>query len=418
MSRHAVPATELMDSPEVRRAGAGLLSLALLDARNHTLMLLSLFGEALAQAPADASSWPLVEPPLWTAGHAGWFQERWIARNPQRNQGPRCDLSAARLGAREAQADTWWDPTQSEPGERWQLALPGLEQVKATLLDGIEDTTALLEKAGEGDDALYFFRLALLHEDRCCEQLVRAAQALGVPLKLTAGQAPAPLAPLALPATRWTLGVPARRGGFVFDVEAGEHAVDVPDSEIDAQCVTWAQFNEFVDDGGYDRPELWQPAGWDWLQRLAVAEGRRGPRYVQQIGSASGAVLQTRFGRAQRFTGPQPVMHVSWWEADAWCRWAGRRLPTEVEWEMAAEVAAHRGFRWGEVTEWTAGTLRPYPDHHPLPGQDAARPLFGRAKVLRGASFATRPRLRYTRVRQGAMPDDDTGFTGFRSCAV
>src|SRR5690606_16421945 len=140
------------------------------------------------------------------------------------------------------------------------------------------------------------------------------------------------------------MGSPASKG-FVFDNEQAQHEVSVPEFEIDAQPVSWAQFVEFVDDGAYDRPELWAPEGWNWLQATAASEGRRGPRYVEQIGVASGAVMQTRFGKPMRMLGNQPAMHMSWWEADAWCRWAGRRLPAEVEWEVAAHTAARRGFR-------------------------------------------------------------------------
>jgi EgtB-related family protein len=194
--------------------------------------------------------------------------------------------------------------------------------------------------------------------------------------------------------------------------------VEVPEFEIDAQPVTWAQFVEFVDDGGYDRAELWQPQGWDWLQAKARDEGRRGPRHVEQIGVASGAVLQTRFGRATRMAGSQPAMHVSWWEADAWARWAGRRLPAEVEWELAAHTLTHRGFRWGDVHEWVAGTLRPWPGFSPDPWAEYSVPWFGQARVLRGASFATRARMKHPKFRGFALPGRDDSFVGFRSCAL
>jgi iron(II)-dependent oxidoreductase len=196
------------------------------------------------------------------------------------------------------------------------------------------------------------------------------------------------------------------------------HEVAVPEFEIDAQVVTWAQFVEFVDDGGYDRAELWQPLGWQWVQNKAAGEGRRGPRYVDQIGVASGAVMQTRFGTLQRMLGGQPVMHVTWWEADAWCRWAGRRLPAEVEWEVAAHNAARRGFRWGEVWEWTGTTFHAYPGFIADPYRDYSEPWFGTHKVLRGASFATRARMKNPKYRNFYLPGRDDIFAGFRSCAL
>jgi len=196
----------------------------------------------------------------------------------------------------------------------------------------------------------------------------------------------------------------------------------VPEFEIDAQPVNWSQYVEFVEDGGYDRAELWHPAGWEWLARVAAEEGRRGPRYVEQIGAPGGAVLQTHFGRPARMAGSQSVMHVAWWEADAWARWAGRRLPADVEWELAAHAGARRGFRWGDVREWTGTTLRPWdgyvPDAWTRATDDEAQPLFGRARVQRGASFAARSRMKHPKWRGFALPDRDEAFVGFRTCAV
>jgi len=198
--------------------------------------------------------------------------------------------------------------------------------------------------------------------------------------------------------------------------------VQVPEFEIDAQPVSWAQYVEFIADGGYDREELWRPEGWSWLQAEAARDGRRGPRHVEQIGVASGAVMQSVFGRATRMGAGQPVMHASWWEADAYARWAGRRLPAEAEWEIAALQAGRRGFRWGDVHEWTAGTLRPFDgfrsDAWTPQAELDTRNVFGRARVLRGASFATRRRLRHPRARGWALPERDDGFVGFRTCAI
>jgi formylglycine-generating enzyme required for sulfatase activity len=115
-------------------------------------------------------------------------------------------------------------------------------------------------------------------------------------------------------------------------------------------------------------------------------------------------------------------VHLSWWEADAWARWAGRRIATEAEWEIAAHTAGRRGFRWGEVQEWAAGTLRAWPGYRVDPwsagGEFDPQPAFGHARVLRGASFATRARMRSPKWRGFALPQRDDGFYGFRTCAI
>ena len=409
-----------IDHPDMRRASREQLSLALMDARNHTLQLLARLEHALGESLRVPVSDDVV-PPLWLAGHVAWLAEYWIARNPQRALGPRCPADGVRLASIEPQADEWFDPRLVAHEDRWKLRLPDVDALKAYLLDTVETTLELLEHTPDEDDALYFFRMALFHEDLRGEELSTIAQTLGVPvgLELPAGIASRPA--LLLPATRWTLGWSDDRA-FVLDIERGHEPVDVPEFEIDAQPVTWAQYVEFIADGGYDREELWHPRGWSWLEREAATEGRRGPRHVEQIGVASGAVMQTIFGKPTRMGASQVAMHASWWEADAWARWAGRRLPTEAEWEIAALQAARRGFRWGDVREWTAGTLRPFAGFR----KDAWAPqaeldvetMFGAARVLRGASFATRGRMRHAKGRAWALPERDDGFVGFRTCAI
>ncbi|WP_232834683.1 selenoneine synthase SenA [Rhodoferax ferrireducens] len=407
-----------IDSPDMRRAGRDLLSLALMDARNHTLHLMGQYEKALAASHFEVPCLPELNPPLWELGHIGWFQEWWLGRNLQRHLGTACEPSAARLASLAPHADRWWDSGHVAHDNRWALDLPDLGGIKSYLLDTFEITLELLEKAPEDDEALYFYRLALLHEDMHGEALIYMAQTLGFPMGLSM-PGPSPVRePLLVPATRWQLGHGAGQGGFSFDNERPAYEVQVPEFEIDAQVVSWAQFVEFVDDGGYDRSELWQPQGWQWVQDKAAGAGRRAPRYVDQIGVASGAVMQTRFGTPKRMLGGQPVMHVSWWEADAWCRWAGRRLPAEVEWEAAAFNAARRGFRWGEVWEWTGTTFRGYPGFVADPYRDYSEPWFGTHKVLRGASFATRARMKNRKYRNFYLPGRDDIFVGFRSCAL
>jgi len=400
-------------SPLMRRAGRDLLSLALMDARNRTLRWLAALEDALGAPPWSLPPQPDLDPPLWRIGHVAWFQERWVARNVHRQRGAEADPTAPRLPSVLPQADRWYDPAQSAREQRWSMALPDAAATRQYLADTMELTLELLESAEETDPALYAYRLALFHEDLQAEALAETAQGLGIAIASRHALVGDPLAtpprePLFFPATRWMLG--SAPGGFVFDNEKWAHEVAVPEFEIDAHPVTWSQYGEFVEDGGYDEPRWWSPHGLAWLQR----EGRRVPRYVDQL---RGGVLQQRFGRLARVPGGQPAMHVSWHEADAWCRWAGRRLPAEVEWEAAAQSYS-RGFAWGGVREWTASTFRPYPGFVPDPWADPSRAHFGQAKSQRGASFATPARLRHTRLRRWAMAEDDRGFCGFRSCAT
>lgn len=404
-----------IDSPDIWRAGRDALSLALMDARNHSLYLLMQGEPTLLAATLTQAE---VPPALWTMGHLGWFQERWVGRNLQRHLGHRADPTSVRLASLEPQADRWWELMPPQALVSAQYDAPDLASTQSYLLNSLESTLELLEKTPETDDALYFYRLALCHEDQQGEALIVQAQMLDLPLGISQVN-PGPVRePLCLPATRWLLGHDPASGGFAFDNEQPAHEVPVPEFEIDAQPVTWAQFVEFVDDGGYDRPELWQPQGWQWVCQGGVSGTRRAPRYVEQLGVASGAVMQTRFGVPRRMLGNQPVMHVTWWEADAWCRWSGRRLPAEVEWELAAHTAARRGWRWGEVWEWMGTTFQPYPGFVPGPVGDYSQAAFDTHKVLRGASFATRARMKHPKFRHFARPARDDVFVGFRSCAL
>ena len=416
-------------SPLLRRAGKELLSLALMDARNHTLRWLSVYEAALAATGWQVPMQPGLNPPLWEAGHIGWFQEYWIGRHVQRLRGTACDPTGIRLASIEPRADGWYDSSTVPHDSRWSLDLPDLQRTKDYLAETLEITLDLLDATdtdvADPDAALYFHRLALFHEDMHGEAFAMMAQTLGLNLGTGAGGGPSPRdllpavpvhgsavqrPPLTFAPMRWTLGL-ARGDGFVFDNEAAAHEVALPGFEIDSQAVTWAQYADFVEDGGYDDERWWSAAGWHWAQRA----GRRVPRHVDQLRQG---VLQHRFGTLVHLPMQQPVVHVSGYEAEAWCRWAGRRLPTEVEWEAAAHLGASRGFRWGEVWEWTASTFRPYPGFSADPYRDYSQPWFGTHKVLRGASFATSGRLRSPKFRNFYRPECDDAFCGFRSCAA
>jgi len=378
----------LDDPVAMRRAGRELLSLALIDARNHLLGLLAQDESALA---------------LQRAAHAGWFQEYWIARHVQRQRGEACDPRATRLAGIEPHADAWARGDET----------PAPEELRSYLAETLEVTLDLLAGSAEDDAALHYFRLGLLHEDRLCEALAEGL--------LDGAPAARPVRePIWLPAQRWMLGstpggeakAASALSGLVPCNERWAHEVAVPESEIDAQPVNWGQFAEFAADGGYERRELWSDAGWAWLQ----AGGRRAPAHVEQL---LGGVLVQRRGGLQRAPPLQPVAHANRLEAEAWCRWAGRRLPTEPEWELAAHTAASRGFVWGDVFEWVAGSARAWPGAgEASPGSLDAIPPGGPQGVLRGASFVTRARQRHPKARRFAPPQRDKLFCGFRSCAL
>ena len=399
-----------IESSQMRRAGKELLSLALMDTRNHSLRWMSAIEAAL---PGFAVSEPQREglnPPLWSLGHLAWYQEHWISRNVQRQRGTQADPTALRLASIEPQADRLFDPSVVSPSLRWRIELPEPQAIRQYLADTLETTLELLDHAAEDDDALYFFRLALCHEDAQLEALAELAQTLGFdPGLLPPIGTLASRPPVLFPATRWLLGSPP--GGFAFDNERPAHEHSVPEFEIDAQPVTWGQYCEFVEDGGYDEERHWSPEGWAWVQR----EGRRTPRHVDQMRQS---VLMQRFGKMTRVPMSQPAMHVSWYEADAWCRWAERRLPTELEWEVAAHQGASRGVRFGQVWEWTAGSFRPYPGFVPGPDAQYSQAAFGSHKVLRGGSFATNERMRNAKHRRFLLPERDDAFSGFRSVSL
>lgn len=419
-SSFSIQPTGGIDSPALWGAAPSLLSLALMDARNHTLSLLSCYEDA-----EDADQWhwragPGQEPPLWLAGHVGWFSEYWIARNTRRSLGLNCPHDPLRLPSIDVTGDRLWDPALRSRQQRAAETLPGRASVRAWLLDTLETTLDLLERLPPDDAAIYFFRLALFHEDLVGEHLIRMAQTQGLTLSLPAPEPWAQRPALAFPATRWVM--PQRAAPFLPEGLPGRLELALPEFEIDAQPVNWAQYIEFVADGGYDRRELWHPEGWLWRQSFAAQGGRHMPRHVEQLGVArlggSASVVQHRFGRAVRLSAQQPVSHLSWWEADAWCRWAGRRLPSEIEWELAAHQARGRGMRWGDVREWTGTTLRPLPGYVADPWRSHELLPFGSAKVLRGASLATRQRMKSAKSRDYADPARDDGFVGFRSCAI
>lgn len=385
-----------------RTTGRDGLSLALIDARNRTLRWLARFEEA-GRLLGNGDGGPV---PLHMAGRAGWLQEWWIVRNVRRGRAEAAPSGGLRLPGVDLRFDRCFGDGGPVPPA--VDVLPGADEVRAYLQTTLEQALDLLAGSPEDDEALHVYRCALQQEDRLAEAFAVVAQALGIePGEAAAPNGPPPARvarePLWMPAQRFVVGTPP--GGWVPAAERWAHEEAIPEFEIDAQAVSWERFVEFAEDGGYDREDLWRPASWRWLQ----AQGRRAPRHVEQLRHG---VLLTRFGRVCRAAAAQAAVHLSWHEADAWCRWAGRRLPTEPEWELAAATARSRGFVWGDVWEWVAGHARAWP------GGPAVVPTHPPRRVLRGASSWTAARVVHVRQRRFVVGERDELFCGFRSCSA
>ena len=424
---------------------AAALSRMLVAARSRTLLLFAdLDGERLL-----GPKLPIVNPPLWEIGHVGWFQEHWCLRyRPDRSLAPSI----------QAHADALYDSSSMPHAARWTLPLPDfdatldyLERVQRRVLERIAAEP-------ENGHLRYFVQLAAFHEEMHCEAFTYTRQTLaypeprGIPRKVCAPCGPWP-GDVELQGGVMMLGA-CPEDGFVFDNEKWAHPVEVAPFRIGRAPVTNAEFAAFVEDGGYHRRELWFPEGWRWRTACSAVQ----PVYWRKDG---GDWLCRGYDRWQTLQPHLPVMHVNWFEADAYCRWAGRRLPTEGEWEYAAATSPHEGaskrrYPWGDtaeatgrlanlygahgdcvdvaafpggdsgwgcrqmignVWEWTADWFGPYPGFVPDPYKEYSAPWFGDHKVLRGGSFATRASLLRNTWRNFYTPDRRDVFAGFRTCA-
>jgi ergothioneine biosynthesis protein EgtB len=355
-----------------RHGGRATLAALLRDSRADTLARFAHLEQALPTLQVPMR--PGLNPPLWELGHIGWFQGWWTTRFPAWRAGWRADPTLPRRPGLRPDAEALYDSSHVPHATRWALPLPDAATTRQELARQLQATLALLDDApDETDDTLYAFRLALLHEDMHHEAALYMARDLGITVDDPRWQPrtlPAPPPPLRIEAGRVALGRTADADGFAFDNECGRHDQDLAAFEIDAQALRWDEFLPFLARGHADR-RCWTDAGWHW--RTA-----QGPARAEQLQH------QARPGQAVAF--------ISRYEAAAWCRWAGRRLPTEAEW-MAACQQAGSAFRWGDVWEWTATPFAPFEGFVPHPYRDYSAPWFDGRPVLKGASYLTQPRL-------------------------
>lgn len=391
----------------MRSADAGQLAKALSLSRDDTLASFAAFEHALCGRALPQRTG--LNPPLWELGHIGWFQEFWIARNPERWRGLDADPQAARLDGVRSGADALYDSSRVPHANRWRLALPDARATREDLEAQLEAALRLLRATAGNDNSLYFFRLALFHEDMHHEAALYMAHALGIPIRdprWTPTALPDARAPIDFDAETWLLGYSAE--GFAFDNELDAHPVDLEAFRIDSRVVRWTEYLPFVEAGGYRAARWWSDEGRSWLARTRL----QSPRFLER---RENGWMEWRNGDWIDLDQALAACHLTHHEAEAWCNWAGRRLPTEGEWERAV-MGSDSGFRWGDVWEWTASPFAPYPGFVAHPYRDYSLPWFDGRPVLRGASFATQPRMRHPRYRNYFPADRNDVFAGFRSC--
>lgn len=412
------------------------------DARERTLRTVDDLSDAqLMGKPLD-----IINPLLWEIGHVAWFHEKWVLRHALGRPPIRDD------------ADSLYDSIAIAHDTRWDLPLPDREETYRYMTAVRDAVLEALDRGPLSDELRYHATYAVFHEDMHGEAFLYTRQTLGYPVPDLGGGPPLlgdaddatgdlPGDVEIVPPAGFELG--ARRDEpFVFDNEKWAHPVPLEPFAIARAPVTQAEFARFVEDDGYRRHDLWSEAGWTWRQEAAAD----GPVYWRH---QTGRWQRRNFDRWVPLEPHRPMLHVNWHEAQAYCRWAGRRLPTEVEWEAAATLADgdKRRFPWGaepdparanldashlscvdvaalsagdsaagcrqmmgNVWEWTASTFEPYPGFTPDPYAEYSEPWFGTRKVLRGGAWPTRLRMLRATWRNYYTPDRRDVWAGFRTC--
>ena len=404
--------------------------------------------EDLTTVPEDvlvAQHSPLMSPLVWDLAHIANQEDRWLVR-----------LAGGRAAVR-ADIDDLYDAFRHPRSTRTRLPLLDVETARKYAREVRDRTWDVLERSAFDDELTrrgFVFAMLAQHEQQHDETMLATHQLRqGTPL-LDAPEAPRTGAPpdvarVRIPAGEFEMGTSTEP--WALDNERPAHAVFVPEFELDTVPVTNGRYLEFVDDGGYARPDLWSEAGW----AHRVEAGLEAPQFWHR--SPGSGWVRTSFGRAQELHPDEPVLHVCFHEAEAFARWAGGRLPTEAEWEKAArwDPATGRSRRhpWGDedpgpehanlgqrhlgpavvgayprgasplgvhqligdVWEWTSSPFVGYPGFRAFPYREYSEVFFGgEYRVLRGGSFGTDEVACRGTFRNWDLPVRRQIFAGFR----
>lgn len=421
----------------------------LAEARARTLLLTSALSDEDLRRQHD----PLMSPIVWDLGHIGHFEDVWLRENVRGEGGGSEGLRGI------------YNPFENPRAVRDTLPLPSLPECRTYL--GDVRRAVLDEMEGLALDARsplladgFVFRMVLQHEYQHNETILQTLQLkqgdpYPAPRQLAppkpCAETPPPGAMVEVRGGRVPMGTDDR--SVAYDNERPAHVVDLEPFHIDAHPVTNGEYAAFVADGGYDDRAAWAEAGWAWRSEQGLVAPKHWAR------DADGAWTERFMDKDGPLDDRRPVCHVCWWEADAYARWAGKRLPTEAEWEAASawdpERERARLYPWGDepptasranldallfettpigsypagcsavgcwdmlgnVWEWTASDFGAYPGYQTFPYPEYSEVFFGdEYKVLRGGSWATRFGAVRNSFRNWDYPIRRQIFSGFR-CA-
>jgi len=415
------------EGPDPRRLWGSALTDAMRESRRRTLA----WTDDLCDEQWTVPQQPGLNPIAWELAHLAWFAEFWVLRGPHRTNA--AGSTQAATAAVHAGPDELLDSSVIPHSSRWSVPLPSRARVREILDSQLQACIAAVPLE-QGDPALYYLRLALFHEDMHAEAFAWLRAVLGYPPPdgATLARLPPPAA-IAVPGAEVFLGRAREPAGFDFDNELPGQRTTLSDFEIDNAPVSAGMYLEFVESGGYDRPEYWPDDAGRWRAAAGRSQPERWRRASRgtssRVASPAGSDVPWEvrwFDRWQALDPAQPVIHVNAFEAQAYCRWRGRSLPTAAQWEHAARSSGGSGpyngggtYAWGSsVWEWTASPFEPYPGFVPGPYKEYSAPWFGSHRELRGGSFATHRRLHDPRYRNFFMPHRTDIFAGFRTASI